>query len=181
VGKSKFFEKTLSTKRIYDGRIVSLREEKVELPNGKSSLREVVEHPGAVTIVALTDKSEIVLVRQFRKPAEQELLEIPAGLVHKGEKPRDAAVRELEEETGYKAGKISEVISAFSSPGYSSEVIRYFLAKDLTKTSKNTDHDEFTSVELVPISKAFDLVRGGKIRDNKTIVGITIAEKWKNT
>ncbi len=177
MSKSKFFEKTLSTNYIYKGRIVSLREDMVELPDGRSSKREIVEHPGAVAIIALTSEDKLVLIRQFRKPAEEELLEIPAGLVHKGEAPQTAAARELEEEAGFKTGKITPVFAAYSSPGYSSEVIRYFLATDLVKTAQKSEEDEFIGVEPVPVADAFKLVRDGKIKDNKTIIGVMIAEK----
>jgi len=177
VSKSKFYEKTLSSKRIYEGRIVSLRDDTVELPGGRKSHREIVEHPGAVAIAALTSDNKLVLIRQFRKPAEEELLEIPAGLVHKGESPQAAAARELEEEAGFKAGKITPLFAAYSSPGYSSEVIRYFLATDLVKTGQKNEEDEFIGVELVPVSDAFRLVEDGKIKDNKTIIGVMIAEK----
>jgi len=184
VSKSKFFEKTLSTKRIYDGRIVSVREDEVELSNGKKSKREVVEHPGAVALIAITAKQELVLVKQFRKPVGKEVVEIPAGLANKGEKLADAAKRELEEETGFVAGSIKEILSAYSTPGYSSELIRYFLATDLTKKEQKSDEDELISVELVKIDDAVKRTREGKVTDNKTIVGINIAEKvasgqWK--
>jgi len=179
--KRKLFERTLSTSPIYNGRIISVREDTVLLPDKKTSKREIVTHPGAVAVIAMTHKGEIVLIRQFRKPAEEALLEIPAGLFHKGESLKAAAKRELEEETGLAAGRISEVFSAFSSPGYSSEVIHYFLAKDMVKTKQKNDHDEFIDVVIMPVKKAVKLVGDGRVRDNKTIIGIMLAEKWINT
>ena len=173
-----FFEKTVSSKEIYRGRIISLRDDEVLLPGGGRSRREIVEHRGAVAIAALTHDNKLVLVRQFRKPVEDCILEIPAGLFNTGESLEDAAVRELEEETGYRANKISRVLSAYASPGYSSEVLHYFLATDLSQTRKNTDHDEITDVHLVDVSEAFNMVMDGRIKDNKTIVGITVAEKY---
>lgn len=170
-------EKTLKSKKIYSGHLLNLREDLVRLSTGKVSRREICEHPGAVAIAALTDKGEIVLIRQYRKPAEQVLLEVPAGLFHKGENLRSAAKRELEEETGYSAGKIEQVFSAYTSPGYSTELIHYFLAKDLKKTAQHYEEDEHIEVQLVPIEKAFKMVKAGKINDNKTMVGIIIA-KW---
>jgi len=169
------FEKTLKIRRIYKGRIVGLREDTVKLINGVISKREIVEHPGAVAVIALTNDNKIVLINQFRKPAEKILLEIPAGLAHKGEKLEAAARRELREETGYKAGKVRQVFSGYSSPGYSTEVIRFFLATDLKKVAQNCDVDEIINVKPFPIKQSFKMLRSGKIRDNKTAIGIMIA------
>ncbi len=170
-------EKTQKSKRIYSGRLLGLREDEVRLATGKTGRREICEHPGAVAIVAVTRKREIVLIRQFRKPAEKVLLEIPAGLYKRGEYLRSAARRELEEETGFLAGMIRPVFSAYTSPGYSTERLHYFYASKLKKTVQSYEEDEQIEVELVPIDKAFNLVKEGKINDNKTVVGITIA-KW---
>jgi len=170
-------EKTIKSKRIYSGHLLGLREDTVKLTTGRISRREICEHPGAVVIAALTAKKEIVLIRQFRKPAERVLLEVPAGLFHKGESLKQAALRELSEEAGYSAGKIEPVFSAYTSPGYSTEIIHYFLAEKLIKTAQHYEEDEQIEVELVPVEKAFKMVKAGRINDNKTIVGIIIA-KW---
>lgn len=172
-----FTEKQISSKRIYKGRIVGLREDTVELPGGKVAKREIVEHPGAVAIVAIANENKIVLIRQYRRPAEDVLLEIPAGLVHKGETPLDAAKRELEEETGFHAKNIKKIFEGYASPGYSTEVIQYFLATNLEKRSQKTEEDELIEVRLYKISDCFKMIKEGKIRDNKTIIGIMIAEK----
>jgi ADP-ribose pyrophosphatase len=147
------------------------------MATGRITSREVVVHPGAVGVIALTSKNEIVLVRQYRKPVEQVMLEIPAGLFNKGENLAAAAKRELEEETGYKAGKIKKVFSAFMSPGYSTEKFHYFLTKDLKKTSQRYEEDEHIKVTKLPLAAAWRMVKTGHIKDNKTIVGIAIA-KW---
>jgi ADP-ribose pyrophosphatase len=173
------FEKTIKTRRIYKGRIVGLREDTVKLSNSVISKREIVEHPGAVAIIAVTKDKKIVLVRQFRKPAEKVLLEIPAGLVHKGERPIDGAKRELEEETGYRAGRIKEIFWGYSSPGYSTEIIRYFLATGLKKAQPSCEEDEIIKVALYPLKKCVDMVKKGTIRDNKTAVGIMLVSLWK--
>jgi len=170
-------EKTLKSKRVYSGRLLGLREDEVKMATGKVSRREICEHPGAVAIIAVTDKKEIVLIRQFRKPAEKVLLEVPAGLYKRGEDLKEAAKRELEEETGFTAGKISPVFSAYTSPGYSTELLHYFLAEKLKKTAQCYEEDEDIIVDILPINKAFEMAKQGKIEDNKTIVGITIA-KW---
>jgi len=180
MAKSRLFERTRSTRWIYKGRIVSLKEDTVRLPDGNTSKREVVLHPGAVAVIAILPSDRIVLVRQFRKATEQELLEIPAGLAHKGESFPAAARRELEEEAGYLAKNVKPVFTGFTSPGYSSEVIRFFLATGLKKTKAGGDRDEFIDVEVMPISRAIKLASSGKIRDNKTMIGILLAEKWKN-
>jgi len=171
-------ERTISSKRIFKGRIVGLRDDTVELANGRKSQREIVEHAGAVAVIALTKNDEIVLIRQHRKPVEEDILEIPAGLFNKGERLEDAAARELEEETGFLARKITHVLDAYATPGYSTEMIRYFLAVDLKKTSQKTEEDEIISVEIVKMSDAFGKIVTGEIKDNKTIIGITIAEKY---
>ena len=168
------FEKTLKSKRIYKGRIVGLRDDTVLLSSGVRSHREVVEHPGAVAVIAITKDKKIILIEQFRKPAERVLLELPAGLFHRGEKPIDAARRELAEEAGYSAVKIREVFSGYSSPGYSTEIIRFYIATGLTKVGQNYEKDEMIKVRLYPIKQALNLVKSGKIRDNKTAIGILL-------
>ena len=175
----KHYEKTTKTKRIYKGRIVGLREDTVKLSTGKVAKREIVEHKGAVAVVALYGKSKIVLIRQYRKAAGAELFEIPAGLANRGEKPINAAKRELEEETGFKAGKIKKVFEGFATPGYSTEIIQFFLAKNLKKTKQQNDEDELIDVEILPVKKCLRMVKSGKIRDLKTIVGVMIAETIK--
>ncbi|MFA4905620.1 MAG: NUDIX hydrolase [Candidatus Margulisiibacteriota bacterium] len=170
-------ERTIKSKKIYKGRIISVRDDMVRMITGRVTSREVVEHPGAVGVIALTSKGEIVLVRQYRKPVEQIMLEIPAGLFNKGENLAAAAKRELEEETGYKAGKIKKVFSAFMSPGYSTEKFHYFITKDIKKAVQRYEEDEHIKVAKLPLSSAWRMVKNGRIKDNKTIVGIAIA-KW---
>jgi len=173
-------EKTIKVKRIYKGRIIGVREDTVKLSNKVISKREIVEHPGAVAIIAVTKNKEIVLIRQFRKPAGKVLLEIPAGLVHKGERDIDGAKRELLEEAGYKAKKIKEIFRGYSSPGYSTEVIKFYLAAGLVKAAQNTDHDEIIKVGFYPIKKCLGMLKSGKIKDNKTAVGILLAHLTPN-
>jgi ADP-ribose pyrophosphatase len=172
-------ERTIKSKRIYSGNLLGLRKDTVKLATGRISTREICEHPGAVAVIALANKKEIVLIRQFRKPAERVLLEIPAGVFEKGEKLKDAARRELEEETGYLAGKMKKCFSVYMSPGYSTEELHYFLATDLKKTAQRYEEDEHIEVVMMPISRAWRMVEQGKVHDNKTVVGITIA-RWMN-
>ena len=171
-----FKEETIKSKMIYKGRIINLRDDTVKLSNGRTSKREIVEHKGAVAIIALTENNEIVLIRQYRKPVEQALIEIPAGMIKEGEKESEAARRELEEETGYVAKDIKKIIEGFASPGYSTEVLKYYLATDLIKSKQKNDDDENIKVEVVKIDEAFKLIKEGKVKDCKSIIGINIAK-----
>ncbi len=165
-------EKTLSSAYIYQGKIINLRHDKVKLPDDRETIREIVEHPGAVAILALTEKKEIVMIKQFRKPAEEVLWELPAGTLEEGEDLLSCARRELEEETGYYSRKIKKLITFFSSPGFCNEKLTLFLAEDLEKRNKNEDDDEFIQVELIKPNEALRLVKENVIKDAKTIIGI---------
>lgn len=167
-------EKTLDSREIYRGRIINVRLDRVELPGGRTAYREVVEHPGAVCIAAVKEDQKIILVKQFRKPVEETLIELPAGKLEAGEDPEECAARELAEETGYRAGKMEHLISFYTSPGFSDEIMHLFLATDLSPGESNPDQDEMLQIVEVDLEKAVEMVLEGKIKDSKTAVGIFI-------
>lgn len=169
-------EKTVASQLVFTGKILELRVDQVELPNGKIGQREVVKHPGAVAIAAVTPERELVLVSQYRKPVEKELLEIPAGKLDPGEDPLVCAQRELKEETGYTAGHWKLVSRYFTSPGFSDEVMYFFRATELKADHPESEEDEFIEVKLVPLTKAREMVQSGRIEDAKTIIGILLVE-----
>lgn len=168
-------EKTLSSQQIYAGKIVKLRVDTVQLPDGHKGQREVVEHSGAVAIVALTNDNEIILVRQYRKPVEKILLEIPAGTLEANEEPLDCAQRELEEETGRKAEQWQKIMDYYSAPGFTNERLHIYVATGLTAGENNPDHDEFVETVTMSLDEAYQSIFDGKITDAKSIIGIQYA------
>ncbi len=129
--KDHLYEETVKSTNIYKGKIVDLNLLDVRLPNGKDGKREVINHPGAVAVIALTEDNKLVLVRQFRKPLEKHLIEIPAGKLEEGEDPSVTVARELEEETGYKAKEFQKITSFYTSPGFADELVHIYEAKGL--------------------------------------------------
>lgn len=172
-------EKTLESKRVYEGRVVNLRIDTVELPDGKNAKREIVEHPGAVAIVPLLDATKVVMIRQFRQAAGQVLTEIPAGTRDAGEAPKACALRELIEETGYSAGKLTLMFSTYLAPGYSEEMLHTFLAEDLTPAKAQQDEDEFVEVVTVELEDAVEMITTGEVKDAKTVCGLLMAQRLK--
>ncbi|MEW8954939.1 NUDIX hydrolase [Clostridium sp.] len=168
----KFLEKTLKENLIYEGKIITLVKQKVELPNGLESEREIVRHPGGVAILAFKDEETILLVEQFRKPIDNMLIEIPAGKLEKGEDPKECGIRELEEETGYKAGKFTYLGKFVTAPGFCDEYIYLFKAEDLYNGVKGGDDDEFINLREINISKVKEMIKSGEIEDSKTIAAL---------
>ncbi|MEA3459549.1 MAG: NUDIX hydrolase [Chloroflexota bacterium] len=165
-------EVTTSSRRVYEGRVVSLRVDTVRLDNGRTTEREIVEHRGAVAMVALDEDDNVLLVRQFRKPAERELLEIPAGTLEPGEGPLACAKRELREEVGCRAEHMEEVDTFYTSPGFCTERIHLYLATGLIPAPSPSEEDEAIEVVKVPLAEALATVKSGEIADAKTIIGL---------
>jgi ADP-ribose pyrophosphatase len=173
-------EKTKSTQTIFNGRIIKLRVDTVELPDGRESTREIVEHRGAVAIVAINEQNELFMVRQYRKPVEKVLLEIPAGTLEQNEDPLDCARRELSEETGLTADRWESIVSYYSAPGFSDELLHLYLATGLKPGHTHPDQDEFLELVKVPLKEAYGLIFDGTIVDGKSIIGIQYAMKRLN-
>lgn len=162
-------EETITSENIYQGSIVNLRRDTVKLPNGKQGKREVVEHSGGVVILPY-QADKVILVEQFRKPAEDTILEVPAGRLEPEESPEKCAQRELEEETGYQAGKVEKVYDFYPSPGYTNELLHLYLATDLKKHEQNLDENEFVRLRELSVSELKTKLKQGAIKDAKTII-----------
>ncbi len=169
-------EKTLSSKTIFEGRILHVRLDTVSLPDGREASREVVDHPGGVCVLALDNEGRALLVKQFRYPYKELLRELPAGKLEYGEDPEKAAVRELREETGAAPGRFRSLGELYPSPGYCGEIIRMYLAQELTFGDTDLDEDEFLALERVPFGDLVEEVLSGKIKDAKTIAAVLKAK-----
>ena len=161
-------EKKLSGEKIYDGKIIRVERDEVRLPDGATAPREVVRHPGAVCVVPLTDKNEVIVVRQYRYPEARVFTEIPAGKLEAGEKPLDCAKRELLEECGIAAEGWTELGPIYTSPGFCDEAIWLFLASGLSQKTPSPDEDEFLDIVKMPYAEALQKAQTGFFRDGKT-------------
>lgn len=165
-------ERRFFSRRIYEGHILNLRVDDVILEFGRTARREVVEHDAAVGIVALTEKGSVLLVRQYRYAVDEETLEVCAGLVEKGEEPHDAAVREMQEELGFKPGKLTEIGCFYASPGFSTELLVLYLAEELTPSRLPQDDDENVSVVELSLRDIPGRLAEGAFRDSKTFAAM---------
>jgi ADP-ribose pyrophosphatase len=164
--------KILSSRIAYKGGHIQVREERVIEPAGHECSREIVVHPGAVCIVARPTLEEVILIRQYRHAAGGELVEIPAGTLHEGEDPRECAIRELEEEAGYRAATVTERARFWTTPGFTTEFMYLYEATGLTKTEVRPDDDEVIEVEIVKAAEARQMIENGRIQDAKSILGL---------
>lgn len=168
----KYAEKIRHSEYPFRGKILNLRYDEVELPNGRIAKREIVEHSGGVCVFALDKNRNLLLVRQYRHPYQEEILELPAGKVNAGENHYDCGKRELEEETGYIPGRYEYFGEIYPSPGYCSEIIRIYYADDLTPTAQHLDEGEFLDVVRMPFPEVLQRVLSGEIKDAKTVAAV---------
>ena len=167
-------ERVLRTTRVYDGRVVSLRVDEVALPSGRTGVREIVEHRGAVAVVPMAANGDVFLVRQYRGPAGSELLEIPAGTLEPGEAVEAALDRELAEEIGLRGRRYERLLAFYPSPGFLTEVVHLFLAFELEPHQLAAEEEDLTVVRM-PLAQAVAAVASGEIRDGKSVIGLLLA------
>jgi len=165
-------EKTLSSQLVYEGRAVKLRIDTVETPTGRETTREIVEHSDCIAVVAIDAENNVLLVKQFRKPVEKELLEIPAGGIDQGEDPEAAVRRELREEIGYMPQRVKRLGGFYSAPGYCTEYLHLYLATDLVPSRLFAEDTEEISLVRVPVAEIPDLIASGRFCDAKSIAGL---------
>lgn len=158
--------------RIYSGKAIGFSADEVLLPNGKTAVREYIEHPGAVAVLTFVDEKRIILVKQYRYPVREITYEIPAGKLDGKEKPLVCVKRELAEETGYAARRIQKLGSYWPTPAFGDEVIHIYAARDLRRGHKAPDEDEFIDTLILPFSRVLGMVRSGRIKDSKTIIAV---------
>lgn len=170
-------ERQLASRSVFRGRLLDVREDRVELPNGEPSIREYIVHPGAVVILPLLENGDLLLERQYRYPLRRDFFEFPAGKIDPGEEPLACARRELLEETGYRAGQWRYVTTIYPCIGYSDERLVYYLASDLEFQGEQPDDDEFLEVFRLPLETALEQVRNGEICEAKTVAGLFWLEK----
>ena len=165
-------EKKLDSQTLFQGRIIEVHKDSVELENGKKTTRELVIHHGGVCIVALDDEDRLLLVKQLRYPYQKEIIELPAGKIELGEDPRVCGIRELEEECGCVADRFEKLTQLYPTPAYCTEIIHIYYAEGLHQTQQHLDPGEFLTVLRVPFEQAVQMVLNGEIEDAKTQIGI---------
>lgn len=170
-------EKLLDSQQIFKGKILTVKIDQVLLQNGHKSTREVVFHPGAVAVLPILANGDLILVRQFRYPVGVELLEVPAGKLDENESPKECALRELEEETGYRAQRIEYIGYIFTTPGFSNEKIYLYIAEGLIKTVQNLDQDELLKLEILRPQEVLTKCLNGEIIDAKTLSLLFLARE----
>lgn len=170
----------IERKSIYEGRIVNLSVDKVELPNGRVCELEMIRHQGAAAVVPVDDERNVLMVKQYRYASGGWLLEVPAGKLDGGEAPENCATREVREETGYKPGKLIPMGWIFTTPGFTDEKIWLYLARDLEPSKQNLQTDEVLTVERMPFSEAFNMALKGEIHDAKSVCALLRAPRFLN-
>jgi ADP-ribose pyrophosphatase len=162
----------LDHQEVYSGKIIKLHVDTIQQVSGRKTIREVVLHPGGVTAVPVLDDGRLLLIRQFRYPIGKYILELPAGKLDSGQSPAETVAREVEEETGHRAGSLTHECQFYTSPGISDELIHLFVARDLTPRSQRLEEGEHITVEDYTLEECLQKIRSGEITDGKTILGI---------
>ncbi|MFN6202097.1 MAG: NUDIX hydrolase [Acidobacteriota bacterium] len=165
------------SERLFDGPIFAIDRDRLTESNGMEVVRDVVRHPGGAGALPLFADGRVALVSQYRHPARAELLEIPAGRIEPGEDPELCARREVEQETGFRPGRIERLSGFYSTPGFCEEILHVFLATDLTPTRQQLDHDEVVEVHFLQLEEAVRMVHQGEIVDSKTIIALLLAAR----
>lgn len=173
-----FEEKPIDSTLVYDGKLLKVNQDRVQLPDGRVGRREWINHPGACAVVPLTDNGETILLRQFRYGPRRMFWEVPAGKIDPGEAIETTAIRELQEETGMKAGKITKIGHYYGGIGYTNEIIHVYLAEELKPVKAETDSDEFLQPVYLPFAMALDMLDNGEIDESKTIIALTMARRY---
>ncbi len=168
-------EPTIATRSIFTGRIIDVRVDTIRLPNGRETTREIVDHAPSICVAPVDADNNALLVRQYRKPTESFLLEVPAGGIEEGETPEEAARRELQEEIGHTASRLTELTAFWLAPGWCSEYMHAYLATDLTPARLDADDDEFIEVVRVPLAEIPGKIASGEIQDAKSIAALLLA------
>lgn len=168
----KFNEKTIHDEQIFQGKMINLHVQTVELPNGKYSKREIVRHPGAVAILPFTTDGKLIVVEQFRKALDRSIIETPAGKLERNEETLLCAMRELKEETGYTSKQITYLVSFYTSPGFADEIIHLYIAYDCVPGENQLDEDEFVEPLTITLEEARQMIKNQQIIDAKTILSI---------
>ena len=175
--KKDLTEHKLNSEVVYSGRLLHVRRDEVHLPDGNTSVREYITHPGAVVIIAIADNGELILERQHRYPLHRDFIELPAGKIDAGEETLACAQRELLEETGYTARDWQYVTTVYPCIGYTDERLVYYLARDLTYSGQQPDEDEFLEIFQLSFERAMGMIKSGEICEAKTVVGLFWLEK----
>ncbi len=173
----KLEEKKLSSQEIFDGVAIHLYKDEILLPDGNKGIREIIRHPGAVCVLPINENGEAFFVNQFRYAMDKVTIEVPAGKLEKGEDPKEAALRELSEETGISAENIFPIGELYTTPALIDEVIYMYIATELTQGEQHLDEDEFVNAIKIPLSEAVEMVMNGEIKDSKTQICILKADK----
>ena len=169
------------SEKIFSGTIFTVERDRIQEPDGSEIVREVVRHPGGAGGLPLFEDGTVALVRQYRHPAGRDLLEIPAGRMEPGETPELCAAREIEQEIGYRPGRIEKIAEFFSTPGFCEERLFVYLATRLLPAQQNLDHDEFVEVVRIPLADAILMANRGEIEDSKTLVALLMADRLIKT